>query len=382
MPPSAAPPATGGAAPPASAVSSETVASAAAAVCAAAVSAAPAGASAPAGGAASGGGMHSATACPRRTRSPARSKSSRMCSRPAASTPSRRAVSATASPRKPGRLASSYKFSQASTAGPPTTGWYTVNSSRGTASGHSRPPSAVTVHWTGAAAPSVVISQILPPGNVVTRGRLAPAAPLVPLQAQLDQTVDQFRVRQAGGFPQLGEHADVREAGHGVDLIHPDGLRLLVHEKVHAGQPAPVHRLKRGHGHAAHLLRGGLADAGGNNQLGLTRHVFGFVIVKVARGHDFARNGPLGAVVAQNAAFHFAALRRRPLHDDFAVVAQRLLHRRVQPLRRRDAADADAGPQIGRLDETRIAQLVADALAQPRGVLGPLRVGENDVIQH
>src|SRR5690606_991127 len=161
----------------------------------------PAGASAPAGGAASGGGMHSATACPRRTRSPARSKSSRMCSRPAASTPSRRAVSATASPRKPGRLVSSYKFSQASTAGPPTTGWYTVNSSRGTASGHSRPPSAVTVHWTGAAAPSVVISQILPPGNVVTRGRLAPAAPLVPLQAQLDQTVDQFRVRQAGGFP-------------------------------------------------------------------------------------------------------------------------------------------------------------------------------------
>src|SRR5262245_28486461 len=66
-----------------------------------------------------------------------------------------------------------------------------------------------------------------------------PALPGVALEGQLDQPVDQLRVRQARGLPEAGIGREARESRNGVDLVHPDPRRALK-EEVNAGEPGGV----------------------------------------------------------------------------------------------------------------------------------------------
>jgi hypothetical protein len=45
---------------------------------------------------------------------------------------------------------------------------------------------------------------------------------LVAFGGKADESIDQFFVRHAGGFPELGVHADAGEARHGVDFVEVD----------------------------------------------------------------------------------------------------------------------------------------------------------------
>ncbi len=49
----------------------------------------------------------------------------------------------------------------------------------------------------------------------------------VPFNSELDQAVDQIRVRQPGCRPQLGIHADRGESRHGIDLVQVNLSRLF-----------------------------------------------------------------------------------------------------------------------------------------------------------
>src|SRR5437660_8876210 len=50
----------------------------------------------------------------------------------------------------------------------------------------------------------------------------------VTLDPELDQTVNQFAIRQSSRCPQFRIHADRGEAGHGVDLVDVDLARLWI----------------------------------------------------------------------------------------------------------------------------------------------------------
>src|SRR5262249_47738375 len=55
----------------------------------------------------------------------------------------------------------------------------------------------------------------------------------VALESQLDQAVDQLRVRQAGGLPEARIGGEPGESWNGVDLVHPDA-RLALEKEVDA----------------------------------------------------------------------------------------------------------------------------------------------------
>src|SRR5580704_11664873 len=53
-------------------------------------------------------------------------------------------------------------------------------------------------------------------------------------EGQLDEAVDQLRVRKPRGFPQLRVHADGGEARNGVELIYENLVGAAFEEKVTA----------------------------------------------------------------------------------------------------------------------------------------------------
>src|SRR3954470_2831813 len=64
---------------------------------------------------------------------------------------------------------------------------------------------------------------------------------MMAIERQLNQPRYQFRIRDTGGGPQFGIHADGSEAGHGIDLVHVDALRLAgIHQEIHARKAGTV----------------------------------------------------------------------------------------------------------------------------------------------
>ena len=67
---------------------------------------------------------------------------------------------------------------------------------------------------------------------------------LMPLDSQPNQPLDQLRIRQARGGPELGIHADRSESRHGVDLIQIDLPGLRIHQEIYPAEPGAVHGAK------------------------------------------------------------------------------------------------------------------------------------------
>lgn len=105
-------------------------------------------------------------------------------------------------------------------------------------------------------------------GALPSAAGVATTAP-VALDGQADELVDQGRVRQAAGDPELRVHRDRREAGDRVDLVAQEAAaaRPVLVEEVHAGHPVAPEQAEDLDGQALHLGRRVGVEASGDDRL-------------------------------------------------------------------------------------------------------------------
>src|SRR5262245_9873777 len=89
----------------------------------------------------------------------------------------------------------------------------------------------------------------------------------VALESQLDQAVDQLRVRQAGGLPEARIGGEPGESWNGVDLVHPDA-RLALEKEVDAGETGGVDGAEGRDGEALELPHEAVTQRGRDDDLG------------------------------------------------------------------------------------------------------------------
>ena len=89
----------------------------------------------------------------------------------------------------------------------------------------------------------------------------------VAFDAELNQAVDEIGIDQSGRGPQFGIHADGGESGHGVDLVQVDFARSSDPSGNQRGPGRSNPRPGRRDGHLLDLLRFGLGEFGGDDQL-------------------------------------------------------------------------------------------------------------------
>src|SRR6185369_10706950 len=143
--------------------------------------------------------------------------------------------------------------------------------------------------------------------QILARGRM-PALPAVlvlllirvTLEAEIDETADQFRVGQTSRGPEFGVHADGGESGHGIDLVQINFAVLGVHEEVHASEARTINRFEGSDGQLANLPGLRFAELGGNEQLGAFVEVLGVVVVKFLGRYDLARKGCFWSVITED----------------------------------------------------------------------------------
>ena len=112
------------------------------------------------------------------------------------------------------------------------------------------------VAWSFAVVGAAVVAATLAWGRgaLPSAAGVATTAP-VALDGQADELVDQGRVRQAAGDPELGVHRDRREAGDRVDLVAQEASTAgpVLVEEVHAGHPVAPEQAEDLDGQALHL---------------------------------------------------------------------------------------------------------------------------------
>src|SRR5215469_14134934 len=121
----------------------------------------------------------------------------------------------------------------------------------------------------------------------------------VTLKSELNQTIDELRIGEACGGPQLGIHADRGKAGHGVDFVQVDLAGLGIHQEIHAREPRAVHCAEGGNGQFPHLLGLRFGQLRRNDELRAFIKILCGVIVELLAGHDFSGYRGLRAVIAQ-----------------------------------------------------------------------------------
>ncbi len=108
-----------------------------------------------------------------------------------------------------------------------------------------------------------------------------------------------------------------------------------------------------------------------------------FVVVELRAGDDFADDGGLGGVVAEDGDFELAGLGAGAadalLDDELAVEAGGEIHRGGEFAAVVDFADADGGAEIRGFYEEGVGELLFDALDAALGVGLPLAAEEGDV---
>src|SRR5690606_6996380 len=150
-------------------------------------------------------------------------------------------------------------------------------------------------------------------------------------------------------------HADRREAGDGVALVHPQLAGLAVEQEVAAGQPGGVNGLEARHREFSHLLGEALIKRGGDEKLGLVIEVFVLVRVELVTGDDLAGDGRNRVFVPQHADLDLPRA-DAPLDKQAAVVAGRLVQRVRKLLAVASLRHTDAAAEIGGLYKYREVQ--------------------------
>src|SRR5271156_4049688 len=146
------------------------------------------------------------------------------------------------------------------------------------------------------------------------------------LNRQLDQPINQLRIRQSGGFPQLRIHADGGEARNGVQFVHVNLAGALLKEEIAARHPRAVNRAERSHRIILKYSHLRLRQFSRDQQLRALFQIFRLVIVIFAMRHDFARYGSAHIVVAQHRNLNFAP-HHAALHHNFQCKFSRVVHR-------------------------------------------------------
>ena len=141
-------------------------------------------------------------------------------------------------------------------------------------------------------------------------------------QRQFDQAVYQLGIRQAAGFPQLGIHADLGEAGDGVDFVQVDGVGVFIDHEINARHPGAIDGLVSADGNFPDEFSRFSGQGGRDKQPGSAVHVFGFVGVELAAGFHLAGHGSLRFIISQYADFDLAHIFDATL-DEYAPVVGR-----------------------------------------------------------
>src|SRR5262249_28487114 len=153
-------------------------------------------------------------------------------------------------------------------------------------------------------------------GSRLARRRLAG----VTLESQPDQAVDEPGVGEPGRLPEPGIGRRLGEAGHGVDLVHPDPV-VLAEEEVDPGEAGRVDGAERGEGEPPDLLGDPRVQRGGDQELGDPLGVLRLVVVPLLAREDLARHGGLRMLVAEDAHLDLAA-RDPALDQELPVVGE------------------------------------------------------------
>src|SRR3989441_84142 len=122
------------------------------------------------------------------------------------------------------------------------------------------------------------------------RGRIEREPPPRPgrvsLERRRDQRVDERAEGPPARLPELREHADRGEAGHGVDLVHQHPSAALLEEEVDAPQAGAVDCPEDADRQRSHGLGRLLGNPRRDDGLGALVHVLVGVVVELVRGHE------------------------------------------------------------------------------------------------
>src|SRR5665213_1362109 len=251
-------------------------------------------------------------------------------------------------------------------------------------SGKIRMPAIRNVHRRNPNATRIFRTLGLVPGEM---GHL-----LLPMafQSEIDEPIDQPGVGQAARSPQLWIHADRRKSRQRIDVIEVNFRRFAVltrsHQEVDAGQTGAIAGPEGGQGHGADTFGVGHADFSGNDAdafVGAVELIFGFVIVKLLGGNDFADNAGFGSVIAEDGNLKLARLDSRApdalLDHQLAIEAGGEVHRGSEIGAGFYLADADRGAEVRGLYEDGVGEGLFEKADALFGVGAPLGAQQGDV---
>ena len=184
---------------------------------------------------------------------------------------------------------------------------------------------------------------------------------VVSLEGQLDQTIEELRVRESRRFPEFRVHRDARETGQAVQLVHVDLVGLLVDEEVDARHALCVEGLVGELGRFPDRFREIGIERCGDDQLGRIVSIFGVVVVERLGRANLADDAGFRMVVAEDRDLDLACDHAR-LDHDLAVIASRFGDGGDDRRGVLCAGDADRRAGVGRLHVDRQPELGLDAL--------------------
>ena len=127
-------------------------------------------------------------------------------------------------------------------------------------------------------------------------------------------------------------------------------------QEVHPGHAGAVDGAEGGDRQRADVFGLRRRQLRRNDHLGPIVDVLRFVVVELARRNDLTGNRGFRRVVAEHGAFDLAGFGHRRLDDDLAIEGSCQVEGARQALVLLGFRDADAGAQVGRLHEHRVAQ--------------------------
>lgn len=181
----------------------------------------------------------------------------------------------------------------------------------------------------------------------------------MPFEPETEEPFEEAGVGQAASLPELGVHTDLGEARDGIELIDVKPPASSFEEEIDASHALAFAGSEGRHGCFPNGLHDAGGQASGDIEDGPAGDVHAVLVVEFAVRDDLAGERCFGRVVAQDAAFEFAAPDAF-FDEDLPVVSERELD--CGPRRRavRDLGDTDARAEIRRLHEERQPELAPD----------------------
>ena len=125
------------------------------------------------------------------------------------------------------------------------------------------------------------------------------------LKCQLNQAADQIIGAHTALHHQLGIHADAGKARQRIDLVENNSI--ILYKEIYSGQSFTAKRLESGQGQFPHQIGGFCRNPVGNVQVSAVILIFGFIIVKLFFGCNFAEDRCFGAMIAKNGALYLSS---------------------------------------------------------------------------